>query len=109
MRIFLCSRCDTCFGRGMVVCVTCEGTCQLKCYICLTIMWKNRPVDHIVERTPLPDHLIRGAAGQIAFEETQGRVGNSKHTLNYIVFIFYLQNCNWLKTSMKYEFILQLH
>ena len=30
--------------------------------------------DHIVESTALPDHLIREATGQIAFEESGVRV-----------------------------------
>ena len=30
--------------------------------------------DHIVESTALPDHLIRGAGGQVAFEESGVRV-----------------------------------
>lgn len=27
--------------------------------------------DHIIERTALPDNLIRGAAGQLAYEDMQ--------------------------------------
>ena len=30
--------------------------------------------DHIVETTALPDHLIRGAGGEVAFEESGMRV-----------------------------------
>ena len=30
--------------------------------------------DHIVETTALPDHLIHGAGGQVAFEESGMRV-----------------------------------
>ena len=32
--------------------------------------------DHIVESTALPDQLIRGAGGQIAFEESAVRVNH---------------------------------
>ena len=32
--------------------------------------------DHIVESTALPDHLIRGAGGQTAFDETAVRVSH---------------------------------
>ncbi|XP_021369882.1 protein SSUH2 homolog isoform X1 [Mizuhopecten yessoensis] len=72
-------RCDTCCGCGSVTCTSCQGYRQLKCYIKLTIMWTNHVVDHIVERTPLPDHLIRAVSGQTAFEETSPRVWPIQH------------------------------
>lgn len=34
----------------------------------------NHTKDHIVERTALPDQLIREVSGQVAFEEQQPRV-----------------------------------
>lgn len=37
---------------------------------------KNHKLDHIVERTALPDELIRGASGKLAFEDQQPRVGH---------------------------------
>ena len=39
----------------------------------------NHLQDHIVERTALPDHLIRSVSGQVAFEEQQPRVGFYKY------------------------------
>jgi hypothetical protein len=30
--------------------------------------------DHIVERTSLPDHLVRNVSGEVAFEEELPRV-----------------------------------
>ncbi|XP_071138146.1 protein SSUH2 homolog isoform X1 [Mytilus edulis] len=66
--------CGTCHTRGMVVCPLCRGYHQLKCYICLTIKWHTEEDHHIVERTALPDHLIKQAQGQVAFEESMPRV-----------------------------------
>ncbi|XP_052285249.1 protein SSUH2 homolog [Dreissena polymorpha] len=71
--------CDTCHGYGMVTCSGCQGHCNLKCYIRLTIIWTNHIEDHIVERTMLPDHLIRTVSGQVAFSETQPRVWPVNH------------------------------
>ncbi|XP_052781226.1 protein SSUH2 homolog isoform X2 [Mya arenaria] len=72
-------RCCTCHGFGMVTCACCQGHCSLKCYIKLTITWTNHLTDHIVERTALPDHLIRNVAGRVAFTETQQRVWPINH------------------------------
>ena len=52
----------------------CNAKCQLKWYIKLTVTWKTHKVDHIVERTALPDHLIRAAEGKVAFQDQQPRV-----------------------------------
>ncbi|KAL5015046.1 hypothetical protein ScPMuIL_009316 [Solemya velum] len=72
-------QCYTCHGNGMVTCTTCQGTTQLKWYIKLTVQWTNHIIDHIVERTTLPDHLIRNVTGQVAFEESQLRVWPVNH------------------------------
>lgn len=61
--------CDWCHGHGQIACRTCNAKGQLKCYIKLTVKWLNHFEDHIVERTALPDELIRGVTGQTAFEE----------------------------------------
>ncbi|WAR26498.1 SSUH2-like protein [Mya arenaria] len=71
--------CCTCHGFGMVKCTCCQGHCSLKCYIKLTITWTNHLTDHIVERTALPDHLIRNVAGRVVFTETQQRVWAINH------------------------------
>lgn len=52
----------------------CHARGQLKCYIKLTVTWKTTKADHVVERTALPDHLIREAQGKLAFEDKQPRV-----------------------------------
>ena len=49
----------------------CEYLLKPVLYVCRI----NHVKDHIVERTSLPDHLIRGVGGQVAFSETQQRVG----------------------------------
>ncbi|KAH3785681.1 hypothetical protein DPMN_163775, partial [Dreissena polymorpha] len=71
--------CDTCHGFGRVTCSECQGHSKLKCYICLSIIWTNHLQDHIVERTMLPDHLIRTVSGQVAFSETQPQVWPVNH------------------------------
>ena len=67
-------RCWTCHGCGQVECQLCRTRGQLKCYIRLTVSWKTRKNDHVVERTALPDELIRGAQGQEAFKDQRPRV-----------------------------------
>ena len=68
------SRCWTCDGCGRIECSVCEAKCKLKWYIKLTVTWKTHKTDHIVERTALPDHLIRAAEGKVAFQDQQHRV-----------------------------------
>ena len=55
-------------------CQVCDTQGQLKCYIKLTVTWTTHKNDHIVERTALPDQLIRGAQGQQAFSDQRPRV-----------------------------------
>ncbi|XP_064633849.1 protein SSUH2 homolog isoform X2 [Lineus longissimus] len=73
------NRCHTCFGHGQVPCAICEARGSLKCYIKLTVKWINHLADHIVERTSLPDHLIRNVSGELAFEEELPRVWAINH------------------------------
>lgn len=47
----------------------------LDVYLLFYVHRTNHLQDHIVERTALPDHLIRSVSGQVAFEEQQPRVG----------------------------------
>ena len=55
-------------------CEICDAYGQLKCYIKLTVTWTTHKNDHVVERTALPDELIRGAQGQQAFRDQRPRV-----------------------------------
>ncbi|XP_005089285.1 protein SSUH2 homolog [Aplysia californica] len=71
--------CYTCSGSGQITCSECKGRANLRWFILLTIKWTNHVEDHIVERTALPDELIRGVSGQMAFEETQPRVWPINH------------------------------
>jgi len=68
-------QCNVCFGRGVVKCKVCQGMCNLKYYIQLTVDYVNESSDHIVERTELPDHLIRDVSGNVMFEQISQRVG----------------------------------
>ncbi|XP_019618474.1 PREDICTED: protein SSUH2 homolog isoform X1 [Branchiostoma belcheri] len=72
-------QCHQCHGLGQIPCPTCGAQGQLKCYIKLTIKWINHVEDHIVERTALPDELIRGVSGQVAFKEEYPRVWPINH------------------------------
>ncbi|XP_076469589.1 protein SSUH2 homolog isoform X2 [Babylonia areolata] len=72
-------RCYTCNGFGQVTCSVCKSHGNLKCFIKLTIQWKNHEKDYIVERTALPDQLIRTVSGQVAFEEQYPRVWPINH------------------------------
>ncbi|XP_046369543.2 protein SSUH2 homolog [Haliotis rufescens] len=71
--------CHRCHGCGRITCTLCDGKTRLKCYIKLTILWVNHVNDHIVERTELPDHLIREVTGHQAFQETAPRVFPVNH------------------------------
>ncbi|CAG5136592.1 unnamed protein product, partial [Candidula unifasciata] len=65
--------CTFCGGSGQVMCSKCQGRGNLRWFIMLTVQWTNHLDDHIVERTALPDELIRTVRGQTAFEETSPR------------------------------------
>ncbi|XP_059150493.1 protein SSUH2 homolog isoform X2 [Physella acuta] len=73
------STCFVCSGSGQLVCRTCQGRANLRWFIQLTIKWTNHLDDHIIERTSLPDELIRTVSGQVAFEETSPRVWPVNH------------------------------
>jgi len=51
----------------------------LRWFIQLTITWTNHKQDHVVEKTALPDELIKTVSGQMAFTETQPRVWPINH------------------------------
>ncbi|XP_054751524.2 protein SSUH2 homolog isoform X1 [Lytechinus pictus] len=72
-------RCYTCHGHGQITCCTCSGRGSLKCFIQLTVNWTNHLNDNIVERTALPDELIRNVTGQVAFKEENARVWPINH------------------------------
>lgn len=67
-------RCYKCHGSGCVVCFVCEGYGSIKQFIQLTVSFTDRVSDHIVERTDLPDELIRSVQGTTIFQQTQSRV-----------------------------------
>ncbi|GAB6033646.1 Protein ssuh2 [Chamberlinius hualienensis] len=72
-------KCQMCHGTGNSPCKVCQGKCLLKCFIKLTVTWRNNVEDHIVERTNLPEELIKGVSGQVAFEEQLPRVWPINH------------------------------
>uniref|UniRef100_A0A1I8J660 Protein SSUH2 homolog n=1 Tax=Macrostomum lignano TaxID=282301 RepID=A0A1I8J660_9PLAT len=64
-------RCLHCHGRGRVTCPTCQATGQVKCFVQMTTTFNTHVKDFILERTALPDHLIRDVEGTTLFEDTQ--------------------------------------
>ncbi|ELU17183.1 hypothetical protein CAPTEDRAFT_117049 [Capitella teleta] len=63
-------KCSHCKCRGHVPCQTCDMTGKLRCYIKLTITWRNHLDDiHSFQNDSIPDDLIRSATGQTIFEE----------------------------------------
>lgn len=67
-------RCWICNGTGLVSCETCHARGSLKCYIKMMVTWKNNIGDHVVERTALPDHLIKNVTGKIVFQAQHTQV-----------------------------------
>ncbi|XP_077983902.1 protein SSUH2 homolog isoform X2 [Glandiceps talaboti] len=62
--------CITCGGDGRITCTACKGCRMIKHYIKLTIKFTNHKNDYIMEKTDMPDHLIRTVSGQVIFEQT---------------------------------------
>ncbi|XP_071476031.1 protein SSUH2 homolog [Diadema antillarum] len=71
--------CFRCSGYGRITCRVCDGNTQLKFYIRLTVEWVNHQEEGIVERTNLPDILIRNVSGQTVFQEEHPKVWPISH------------------------------
>ena len=69
--------CATCQGRGRVPCQLCLVRGRLKCYIKLTVSWRTHGDEQVIERSSLPDGLIRGAQGVVAMQDQQPRVSGN--------------------------------
>ncbi|XP_076468951.1 protein SSUH2 homolog [Babylonia areolata] len=67
-------RCYTCGGDGRVTCHICDGYCKLRHYIELKVTYKNHLDDYILEKTDMPDELIRDVGGKPVFEQTLPKV-----------------------------------
>lgn len=67
-------KCPRCHGHGKVTCSVCEGACHLRHFIELTVEFKNHILEHVVEKTHLPDHLIKNAAGKTMLEDVNVRI-----------------------------------
>ncbi|KAG1671925.1 Protein SSUH2 [Nymphon striatum] len=72
-------KCNRCDGYGDICCHICESTGALKCFLSMTVTWSVHLDDHVVERTALPDKLIKTVSGQVALEEEQPRVWPVNH------------------------------
>ena len=69
-------RCHNCGGRGRVPCEVCLTRGKLKHYLKLTVAWKVHTDEEVVERTALPDELIKTAEGVTAMQDQQPRVSS---------------------------------
>lgn len=67
-------RCVVCLGPGQLPCKTCLARGQLKLSLQLTVTWKLYKSDRIVERTVIPEPLIRAVQGRVAFEEDRAAI-----------------------------------
>lgn len=67
-------RCHTCGGDGRITCDECDGYRNIKSYIQLTVTFTNHKVDHIIERSDMPDELVRHVSGDIIFEQVLPQV-----------------------------------
>ncbi|KAK2179059.1 hypothetical protein NP493_516g00007 [Ridgeia piscesae] len=67
-------RCLQCDGDGRVVCRTCQGYKQLKCCIRITVTFTNHKGEHVVEKTDIPEELVKQASGEVVFEQIRPRV-----------------------------------
>jgi hypothetical protein len=67
-------RCGTCHGRGEVTCGTCDGARNLLHFLRLTVAWRNKVDEQVLERTDLPDKLVRNATGVVALQEQEARL-----------------------------------
>ncbi|KAF0287649.1 Protein SSUH2 [Amphibalanus amphitrite] len=67
-------RCITCHTEGMVPCPTCDAQGNIRCFVELTVKWQNHKDIKVVERTDLPDNLIRSVSGQEVFRAEEQRV-----------------------------------
>ena len=68
-----------CNAKGRVACPPCDSYGQIRCYISLTITWKANTSEHIVEKSSLPEDLIRQVSGQVVYEEEGPRVAPLTH------------------------------
>jgi len=67
-------KCMRCIGSGRIICPTCQGRAALKFYLKLTVKWENHADHKYVEKTDLPDELIKDAPGQTLLTEESQRV-----------------------------------
>eukprot|EP00112_Aurelia_sp_Birch-Aquarium-sp1_P023547 Seg7057.1 transcript_id=Seg7057.1/GoldUCD/mRNA.D3Y31 product="Protein SSUH2" protein_id=Seg7057.1/GoldUCD/D3Y31 len=66
--------CHHCHGRGKITCPTCQGHGKVKTYLRLKVEWEIKRSDHVVERTDLPDELIKNVSGAQLFAQEFPRV-----------------------------------
>ncbi|XP_039252690.2 protein SSUH2 homolog [Styela clava] len=100
-------RCITCHGSGCVLCIVCAGYGNVKQFIQLTVLFTNRLSDHIVERTDLPNELIRNVQGDEIFQQTYPRVSPIENFFETEINQRSLQLVNTHASSWPAERILQ--
>jgi len=59
---------------GKIACGVCDTAGKVKKYIELKVEFKNHQLSHVIEKTDLPDDLIRGVSGAVEFESSSNFV-----------------------------------
>lgn len=71
------SQCSHCQGLGQTTCKTCMGNAKIKCYIKLTITFKNHKREFVIDRSRnsnLPEDCVINSDGRMIFKEDGPRV-----------------------------------
>lgn len=72
-------RCLTCNGCGCLTCYECKGYRQVRQFIQLFVNYQNMISEHVIERTDLPNELIKNVLGDNIFTQTAPRVRSIEH------------------------------
>jgi len=91
-------QCPRCHGHGKVTCTICSGACSLLHFIELTVEFKTHVLEHVVERTSLPDELVKNAGGKTMLEDVNVR----------ILPVGYKEG-NWAEVAQKSQQLLTQH
>jgi len=91
-------QCPRCHGHGKVTCTVCSGACSLLHFIELTVEFKTHILEHVVEKTSLPDHLVKQAGGKTMLEDVNVR----------ILPVGYKEG-NWAEVAQKSQQLLTQH
>ncbi|XP_014680634.1 PREDICTED: protein SSUH2 homolog [Priapulus caudatus] len=100
-------KCHTCQGEGMILCVVCQGYKQVRNYIRLKIDYTNHVSEYVIERTEMPDHLIKNVEGQVILQQQFAAVSPLIGFLDGEMVEASIKMINDDKASHANEYILQ--